>query len=212
MYRYTSNEWINEKPAFYNSPNDHYSAYIFSHLSKNLFSAEIGIGASESSYLYKSSERRNDWVELAKFSTTCRGVQYVHWVMHKCIMVKVGGKRNTRKVCKKQVNLSKTGGKYLSKQGGNNNFCETGGGNVYWNRENRGEIPNLWSMTKKSHQKFRWMKENQEIFQEKVKLWKLPSESENFSKIGGKSETGEKMHHGLRGGWTPLTTWTDLFI
>jgi len=21
-----------------------------------------------------------------------RGVQYVHWVMHKCIMVKVGGK------------------------------------------------------------------------------------------------------------------------
>src|SRR6218665_2754004 len=33
-----------------------------------------------------------------------RGVQYVHLVMHKCIMVKVGGK-NTRKVCKKQVNL-----------------------------------------------------------------------------------------------------------
>jgi len=29
-----------------------------------------------------------------------RGVQYVHCVMHKCIMVKVGGKRNTRKVCK----------------------------------------------------------------------------------------------------------------
>jgi len=51
-----------------------------------------------------------------------RGVQYVqcvHWVMHKCIMVKVGGTRNTRKVCKKQVNLSKTGGK--------NNFHETGG-------------------------------------------------------------------------------------
>jgi len=22
---------------------------------------------------------------------TLRGVQYVHWVMHKCIMVKVGG-------------------------------------------------------------------------------------------------------------------------
>ena len=35
---------------------------------------------------------------------------YVHWVMHKCIMFKVGGKRNTRKVCKKQVNFSKTGG------------------------------------------------------------------------------------------------------
>jgi len=24
--------------------------------------------------------------------TIIRGVQYVHWVMHKCIMVKVGGK------------------------------------------------------------------------------------------------------------------------
>src|SRR6218665_1233215 len=33
-------------------------------------------------------------------SLTGRGVQYVHWVMHKCIMVKEGGKRNTRKVCK----------------------------------------------------------------------------------------------------------------
>src|SRR6218665_2728557 len=42
-----------------------------------------------------------------------RGVQYVHWVMHKCIMVKVGRKRNTHKVCKKQVNFSKTGRKFL---------------------------------------------------------------------------------------------------
>ena len=46
-----------------------------------------------------------------------RGVQYVHWVMHKCIMVKVGGKRNTRKVCKKQVNLSKRGGKICQSRG-----------------------------------------------------------------------------------------------
>ena len=45
----------------------------------------------------------------AKDPLTNRGVQYVHWVMHKCITVKVGGK-NTRKVCKKQVNLPKTGG------------------------------------------------------------------------------------------------------
>ena len=36
------------------------------------------------------------------------------------------GKRNTRKVCKKPVNLSKTGGKFV-KVGGNNNFRETGG-------------------------------------------------------------------------------------
>src|SRR6218665_47675 len=42
-----------------------------------------------------------------------RGVQYVHWVMNKCITVKVGGKRNTHKVCKKQVKFSKTGGKFL---------------------------------------------------------------------------------------------------
>jgi len=55
-----------------------------------------------------------------------RGAQYVHWVMHKCIMVKVGGEQNTRKVCKKQVNLCKTGGKFV-KVGGNNNFRETGG-------------------------------------------------------------------------------------
>src|SRR6218665_2763810 len=44
-----------------------------------------------------------------------RGVQYVHWVMHKCIMVKVGGKI-THKVCKKLVNVSKTGGNF-EKQG-----------------------------------------------------------------------------------------------
>jgi len=26
------------------------------------------------------------------FAESGRGVQYVHWVMHKCIMVEVGGK------------------------------------------------------------------------------------------------------------------------
>ena len=30
---------------------------------------------------------------------------------------------------------------------------------------------------------------------------KFSSESENSPKIGGKSETGGEMHHGLRGGW-----------
>ena len=34
-----------------------------------------------------------------------RGVQYVHWVMHKCIMVKLGGKRNTRTSQASQVKL-----------------------------------------------------------------------------------------------------------
>ena len=55
-----------------------------------------------------------------------RGVQYVHWVMHTFIMVKVGGKRNTHKACKKQVNFSKTAGEFF-KVGGNNNFRETKG-------------------------------------------------------------------------------------
>ena len=40
--------------------------------------------------------------------------------------------------------------------------------------------------------------ENQEISQEKVKFLEFFSESENFTKIGGKSETGGGMHHGLR--------------
>ena len=41
---------------------------------------------------------------------------------------------------------------------------------------------------------------------EKVKFQKFSRKSKKFSKIGGKSETGGKMHHGLRGGWTPLLT------
>src|SRR6218665_213147 len=54
---------------------------------------------------------------VAHFATNGRDVQYVHWVMHKCIMVKVGGKRNTSKVCKKQVNFSKTRGKFVKAEG-----------------------------------------------------------------------------------------------
>ena len=46
----------------------------------------------------------------------------------------------------------KQGGGNFSKSGENNNFRETGG-NVL-----KQEIRNLWSMTKKSHQKFRRMK------------------------------------------------------
>ena len=56
-----------------------------------------------------------------------RRVQYVHWLMHKCIMVKVGGKRNTRKVCKKQVNLSKRGGKICESRGEIIIFAKEGG-------------------------------------------------------------------------------------
>jgi len=44
--------------------------------------------------------------------------------MHKYIMVKVGGEQNTHKVCKKQVNFSKAGGKFFKV--GEDNFRETG--------------------------------------------------------------------------------------
>src|SRR6218665_1366030 len=57
----------------------------------------------------------------------CRGVLYVHWVMHKCIIVKVGGKRYTQKVCKKQVNLSKTGGNIFKSRGEIIIFAKQGG-------------------------------------------------------------------------------------
>ena len=96
-----------------------------------------------------------------------RGVQYVHLVMRKCIMVKVGGKRNTHKVCKKEVIFSKTEGKFV-KVGGNKKNCETGG-NVQ-KQGKQGEIRNLWSMTKKrkkGHQKFLQMKI------EKFKIFKI---------------------------------------
>src|SRR6218665_3687413 len=36
-------------------------------------------------------------IDLPRISlTTCRGVQYMYCMMHKCIMVKIGGKKNTQ--------------------------------------------------------------------------------------------------------------------
>jgi len=57
---------------------------------------------------------------------------------------------------------------------------------------------------KKGHQKFEILADEsrREIFREKVKLLKFSRKSENFSEIGGKSETGG-MHHGLRGDGHP---------
>jgi len=57
---------------------------------------------------------------------TSRGVQYVHWVMHKCIMAKVGGK-NTQKVCKKLLNFLKTGGEICESRGEMRIFANQGG-------------------------------------------------------------------------------------
>src|SRR6218665_3219465 len=87
-----------------------------------------------------------------------RGVQYVHWVMHKCIMVKVWGKRNTHKVCKKQVNFRNQ--REICKSRGKNNFLERGGKysetGKMWGENSKvgGKIQNSGSMTKKGHQKF----------------------------------------------------------
>src|SRR6218665_2364739 len=76
------------------------------------------------------------------------GVQYVHWVMHKCIIVKLGGKRNIRrKACKNQVNFSESRGDIL-KGRGNNNFHETGGTYTETGKIRR-EIRNLFATTKK---------------------------------------------------------------
>src|SRR6218665_2976792 len=109
--------------------------------------------------------------------------------MHKCIVVKVGGKRNTHKVCKKQVNFLKTVGNIFECRGKIIIFAKQ--------RENvpkqgkQGEIRNLWSMTKKGHQKF-WRMKIEKFFGKREKFLKFSTESGNFSKIGGKSETGGK--------------------
>ena len=55
----------------------------------------------------------------------------------------------------------------------------------------------MWSMTKKKSSEI-LADENGEFFREKVKFLKFYRKSKNISKIGGKSETGVKMHHGLR--------------
>ena len=62
--------------------------------------------------------------------------------------------------------------------------------------------------------------ENQEIFRGKVKCLKFCSESENFSEIGGKSETGWENASWSQGGWTPLVIrafysylmWIDMWV
>jgi len=58
-------------------------------------------------------------------------------------------KRKTHKVCKKHVNLPKTGGNLKSR-----------GERIILSGE---EIRNLWLMTKKSHKKF-WLMKTEQIF------------------------------------------------
>src|SRR6218665_1226300 len=89
-------------------------------------------------------------------SVTNRGVQYVHWVMYKCIMVKVGGKRNTHKVCKKEVNFSKTGGEICQSRG--KFFSLRDGGKCSETGKIGGIIEMFGRQLEKGHQKFWRMK------------------------------------------------------
>ena len=85
---------------------------------------------------------------------------------------------NTREVCKKLLNFLENRGKleiFANQRGKCSRTGKIGG--------------NLWSMTKKRSSEI-LADESQEIVREKVKLLKIFRKSENFSEIGGKSETG----------------------
>ena len=83
--------------------------------------------------------------------------------------------RNTHKVCKKKVNFQKTEGDIFESRGEIKKIAKQGGRCT--KTEEIGGIRNLWSMTKKRHQKFVRMRiEN--VF-------------------------GKRQHHGLRGDGRP---------
>ena len=69
--------------------------------------------------------------------------------------------KNTRKVCKKQVNLPKTGGE-ICKSRGKEKFSRNRGGKCTETAK-IGGIRDLWSMTKKRSSEI-FADENQEIF------------------------------------------------
>jgi len=121
-----------------------------------------------------TSFKRNTRIKIGlhKALHCARGIQYVHCVMHKCIMVKVRGKQKTHQACKKTRKFYEIRGKF-AKVGGTKKK-----GKMNRNSENRREIQNLGWMTKKSCQKFCRMKI--ENFFEKVKLWKFSTKSEIF--------------------------------
>ena len=100
--------------------------------------------------------------------------QYVHCVMHKCIMVKLGGNEK-HKACKNIQILKKQGENLKSR--GNNNFHKIGG-NVLKQRK-QGEIPNLQSISKKRSSEI-FVDENQKFLWEKVTFRKFSTEYENF--------------------------------
>jgi len=113
------------------------------------------------------------WVIIASVSVLARGVQYVHCVMHKCIMVKVGGKRNTRKVCKKACKFYKIRGEICKRRGKRKISWKRG--ERKWNSENGGKFEICSELLKiRSWKRSNW--------------WNFPRSLKDFSEIGGKSE------------------------
>src|SRR6218665_2579075 len=107
-----------------------------------------------------------------------RGVHYVHCVIRKCIMVKVGGNEIHIKYVKTRECFENMGEIFKSRRG-NNNFRETEG-EMYGKREIGGKI-----------------------CRGKVKLVKFSAESEFFLKIGGHLK--QRGNASLpQWGWTPL--------
>src|SRR6218665_4072329 len=66
------------------------------------------------------------------------------------------GEKNTRKVCKKQVNLPKTGGKICKSRGERIIFAKQGG-KCTETAKIGGKIKKLWSMKKKARTGRPWM-------------------------------------------------------
>ena len=75
---------------------------------------------------------------------------------------------------------------------------------MYWNSENRGEILNLWLITKKRSSEI-LADENRQISGKKVKFGKVYTESEIFRKQRGNLKQGQYASLPQRG-WTPLTS------
>ena len=95
------------------------------------------------------------------------------------------GERNIRKVCKKQVKLSKTGG-----------ICQSRGEIIIFAKQ-RGKCTETGKIGGKIRD------ENLEIFREKVKLWKFSSMWKFLENRGEIRDRGENASW-AQGGWTPL--------
>jgi len=104
-------------------------------------------------------------------------------------MVKVGGKKVTRKVCK------------FWKVGGIRNFRESGGKCSHTGETGgKFEICGWWPKKRSSEI---LADENRKFCREKVTFQKFHRKSKKISKTGGKSETGGNASW-PQGGWTPL--------